>query len=52
MSGISPYRAVNTFYHGYKSNHLTMYKGKAAVSSEMRTKYSTQSEQHINFFKF
>jgi hypothetical protein len=32
-----------------KTNQLTMYKAKAAVSSEIRTKHSTQSEQHVEF---
>jgi len=27
-----------------------MYKGKAAVCSEIRTKRSTQSEHHVEFF--
>jgi hypothetical protein len=26
-----------------------MYKAKVAVSSEIRTKYSTQGEQHVEF---
>jgi len=28
-----------------------MYKAKVAVCSEIRTKHSTQSEQHVEFFK-
>jgi hypothetical protein len=27
-----------------------IYKAKAAVSSEIRTKHSTQSEHHVEFF--
>jgi len=27
-----------------------MYKGKVAVCSEIRTKHSTQSENHVEFF--
>jgi hypothetical protein len=27
-----------------------MYKAKVAVSSEIRTKHSTQSEYHVEFF--
>ena len=29
-----------------------MYKAKVAVYSEIRTKYSTQSENHVEFFNF
>jgi hypothetical protein len=28
------------------------YTGKAAVCSEIRTKHSTQSEHHVEFFNF
>jgi len=28
-----------------------MYKAKVAVSSEIRTKHSTQSEHHVEFLK-
>ena len=28
-----------------------MYKAKVAVCSEIRTKHSTQSEHHVEFFK-
>jgi hypothetical protein len=33
-----------------KTSQLMMYKAKAAVCSEIRTKHSTQSEQHVEFF--
>jgi hypothetical protein len=33
-----------------KTNQLMMYIAKAAVSSEIRAKHSTQSEQHVEFF--
>jgi hypothetical protein len=33
-----------------KTNQLMMYKTKVAVSSEIRTKHSTQSEHHVEFF--
>jgi hypothetical protein len=29
-----------------------MYTAKAAVCSEIRTKHSTQSERHVEFFNF
>ena len=29
-----------------------MYKEKVAASSEIRTKHSTQSERHVEFFNF
>jgi hypothetical protein len=29
-----------------------MYKAKLAVSSEIRTKHSTQSEHHVKFLNF
>jgi len=48
--GISPYRAVNTFHHGFKKNNLLMtYKAKVAVCSEISTKHSTLSEHHVEF---
>jgi len=47
--GISPYRAVNTFHHGYKTSQLMMCKAKAAVCSEIHTKNLTQSEHHVEF---
>jgi hypothetical protein len=37
--GIRPYRAVDTYHHGYKTNHLMTYKAKDAVCSEIRTKH-------------
>jgi hypothetical protein len=49
ISEISPYRAVNNFHHGYKNNYLIMYKAEVAVSSEISTKHSTQSEHHVEF---
>jgi hypothetical protein len=33
----------------YKTNLLMLYKVKAAVCSEIRTKHSTQSEHHVEF---
>ena len=33
-----------------KTNQLTMYKAKVAVCSDIRTKPSTQSEHHVEFF--
>jgi len=33
-----------------KSNQLMTYKAKVAVCSEIRTKHSTQSEYHVEFF--
>jgi hypothetical protein len=47
--GISPYRAVNTFYHGYKNQTVMIYKAKVAVCSEILTKHSTQIEHHAEF---
>jgi hypothetical protein len=32
-----------------KTNQLMMYKAKVAVFSEIRTKHSTQSENHVEF---
>ena len=29
-----------------------MYKAKVAVCSDIRTKHSTQSEHHVEFFEF
>jgi len=29
-----------------------MYKAKVAVCSEIRTKHSTQSEHHVEFFEY
>jgi hypothetical protein len=33
-----------------KTNQLMMYKAKVAVGSEIRTKHSTQSRHHAEFF--
>jgi len=33
-----------------KTNQLVMYKANAAVCPEIRTKQSTQSEHHVEFF--
>ena len=33
-----------------KAHKLMMYKAKVAVFSEIRTKHSTQSERHVEFF--
>ena len=33
-----------------KTNQLMMYKAKVAVCSDIRTKLSTQSERHVEFF--
>jgi len=33
-----------------KFSQLMMYKAKVAVSSEIRTKHTTQSEHHVGFF--
>jgi len=33
-----------------KTNQLMTYKAKVAVCSEIRTKHSTQSEHHVEFF--
>jgi hypothetical protein len=33
-----------------KTKYLMIYKTKAVVSSEIRTKHSTQSEHHVEFF--
>ena len=33
----------------YKTNLLMLCKAKVAVCSEIRTKYSTQSEHHVEF---
>jgi hypothetical protein len=33
-----------------KTNQLMLHKAKVAVCSEIRTKRSTQSEQHVEFF--
>ena len=32
------------------AKRLTMYKAKVAVCSDIRTKHSTQSEGHVEFF--
>ena len=32
-----------------KANQLMMYKAKVAVCSDIHTKYSTQSERHVEF---
>ena len=32
-----------------KTNQLMMYKTKVAACSDIRTKYSTQSERHVEF---
>ena len=32
-----------------KTNQLMLYKAKVAVSSETRTKHSTQSENHVEW---
>jgi hypothetical protein len=47
---ISPYRAVNTFHHGYKNQSVNDVHSKVAVCSEIRTKHSTQSEHYVEFF--
>jgi hypothetical protein len=47
--GTSKYRAINTYHHGYKYQSI-MYTSKAAVCSEIRTKHSTQSQHHVEFF--
>jgi len=33
-----------------KTNKLMTYKAKVALCSEIRTKYSRQSEHHVEFF--
>ena len=33
-----------------KANQLMMYKAKVAIFSDIRTKHSTQSEGHVEFF--
>jgi len=33
-----------------KTNQLITYKAKVTVRSEIRTKHSTQSEHHVEFF--
>jgi hypothetical protein len=33
-----------------KANQLMMYKAKVSVCSDIRTKHSTQSERHVEFF--
>jgi len=33
-----------------KTNQLTIFKAKFAVCSEIRTKHSTQSEHHVEFW--
>jgi hypothetical protein len=33
-----------------KTNNLIMYKAKVAACSELRTRHSTQSEHHVDFF--
>ena len=33
-----------------KISHLITYKAKVAVCSDIRTKHSTQSERHVEFF--
>jgi hypothetical protein len=43
------YLAVNTSTTVIKTNQLKEYKAKVAVSSETRTKHSTQSEHNVEF---
>jgi len=50
IQGISPYRAVNTFHYGCKNQPVNDVYSKVAVCSEIRTKHSTQSEHHVEFF--
>jgi hypothetical protein len=33
-----------------ETSQLMMYKAKAAICSQIRTKHSTQSEHHAEFF--
>jgi hypothetical protein len=47
IQGISPYHAVSTSHHGYKTNQLMTYKVKATACSEIHTKHSTQSEHQV-----
>ena len=35
-----------------KANQLMIFKAKVAVCSDIRTKHSTQSEHHVEFFNF
>jgi hypothetical protein len=35
-----------------KANQLMPYKEKVAVCSDIRTKHSTQSKRHVEFFNF
>jgi hypothetical protein len=48
MLGISPYRAVNTFNHGYKKKSVDDLKSKGHCP-EIHTKHSMQSEHHVEF---
>jgi hypothetical protein len=47
IPGISPYRSVITFHHGYKNQSVKPCKAKVAVCSEIRTKHSIQSDHHL-----
>jgi len=50
LQGINPYRAVTFSTTVIKTNQLMTYKAKAAVCSEIRSKHSTQSEHHVEFW--
>jgi nucleoside diphosphate kinase len=50
MKRISPHRSVTLSKTVIKTSQLMMYKTKLAACSEIRTKYSTQSEHHVEFF--
>jgi hypothetical protein len=50
LYGISPYRAVNTFYHGYKTQTVNDVYNKSSCFSEIGSKLSTKSEHHVDFF--
>ena len=52
IQGISPYRAVNTFHHGYKNQSVNAVKAKVAICSDIHTKYSTQNKRHVRGLEF
>jgi hypothetical protein len=45
------YRSVNSLHLDYtKTNLLMLYTAKVTICYEIRTKHSTQSEHHVEFF--
>ena len=49
LYGISPYRAVNTFHHGYKIQSVNDVNSKSRCLFWDRYKHSTQGESQVEF---